>query len=93
MTTKIEEVTLYNKIYIAKDGQKFTTEYECLFYEWRLDAEVVWIVYERGQRTNNVELYSTERLAKESIKNHLNFMIKKIYINERLFIKNQIKDK
>lgn len=90
---KIEKVQKYT-IYVSDDGTEFASKYEAKLYEWRQKAKKVWIVYERGQRSNEIEIYSTRDLAEEGkrgmFKDDDNYYIDEVILDERIYLKNEI---
>ena len=60
VTTKVS----YDKVeYVANDGRPFDNEGSCLHHEWQLQATKVYLMHERGQRSDYTEVYSTRELA------------------------------
>lgn len=76
--------TVTKEIYIAKDGQEFTNEKECLIYEWRLDATAIYLLEEGGGRVREVFSTYEEAMANSSKYHH----VVEVYLDERTFFKN-----
>ena len=88
IVTKIE----YDKIeYEATDGRLFDNEGSCKHHEWQLTQTAVYLVHERGQRSEYVEVYSTRELADEHLPKdaqlNARFSVIKVYIDERPYLK------
>jgi len=73
-------------VYIAKDGQEFPTKKSCLIHEWMLEQKLVYIVSARGQRSDEIELFSTRELAEERITDNGLYVIKEAYIDMATFV-------
>ncbi len=59
--------------YEADDGEVFSDKADCEYYEWRQTLQPVWFVINSSLRMRDamrgIETYSTEELAKNSLKN------------------------
>lgn len=84
MTEKTLTKTITTTVYIADDGTEFTSKSSANMHDWRLSATKVYVVYQRGGRSDNPEIYSSKRLAKSAIGESKNHDIREIYLNERL---------
>lgn len=71
--------------YEAEDGRVFDNKNACLLHDWRLKAHAVWVVHQRGQSSNRIEVYSTEELALEACNNSTSHIATKIYVDERFW--------
>ena len=85
MTIESEEVTTTLTYYIAEDGTKFTTVYDCMRHEWNAQATVVYAVSSRGSRSDEPELYSTKELAEQAVGSSTIHIITKVYLDERFW--------
>ena len=80
----ITEVTLY----VASDGEEFKSETDCQFHEWKMTALRYWILFQRGQRSDDIEIYESRELAMGSIPLHSDknkFVCRMVYVNERFW--------
>ncbi len=87
VVTKIE----YDKVeYEATDGRLFDNEGSCIHHEWQLTQTAVYLVHERGQRSESTEVYSTRELAEAHLPKdkqlNASFSIMKVYIDERPYL-------
>lgn len=91
MTVLTKEVTQIINTYIASDGKEFSDKHSCMEYEITLTATPVFIVYKRGQRSNEVEVFSSYAKALKSLENvsptQVNYyIIDKIFVDHRLLV-------
>ena len=87
MTEIIQDRTITETIYKAADGTTFTNEQECLWYEWREQAQVLYQLLAKGERDRMIELYSTEELAQEQLSrlssSRDDYYIQEVYVDIR----------
>lgn len=86
---KIEKVKKYT-VYMSDDGTEFSSEYEAKLYEWRKSAKKAYVVYERGQRSDEIEIYSTRENAVQAtssmFEEYSHYQIKEIIVDERIYV-------
>ena len=85
MRIEEEEITTTRTKYIADDGEIFYNNHDCLYHEWKLSATVVFAVSARGRmsRNDNLELYSTKKLAEKAVDGADGYIITEVYLNQR----------
>lgn len=84
MKIVIEEELVEFTTYVADDGKVFTEQDQCELYEWKQTADVVYSVFERGQRNDTSELYSSQDLADKAAIGAKHY-VKPIYVNLRFW--------
>lgn len=83
MEKKTKTVTTTYDVYIANDGTSFPTKEECEYHEWCAQAVKVYSVSKRGQRSNELEIYSTQKLAEKAVSDSTTHVITEVYLDAR----------
>lgn len=81
--TKTKQIT--ETVYESYNGLIFDSEIECLWYEWKQEAVVVFQVLPRGWHGRTPELYSTEEIA-QNIINEMSESDRSKYYIEKIFL-------